>query len=133
MNPQYPKIAQRADHRCEYCRAPESIFNFPFEVEHILPISKGGTNDSENLALACRSCNLRKSNFTTGTDPTSETEVRLLNPRHDDWSEHLEADLDTGEITGKTDVGRGTVQRLKMNGAPQVQARKLWIQLKLFP
>ncbi|MEM6503719.1 MAG: HNH endonuclease signature motif containing protein [Cyanobacteria bacterium P01_C01_bin.89] len=133
MNPQYPKVAKRADHRCEYCRAPESIFNFPFEVEHVIPISKGGTNNSENLALSCRSCNLRKSNFTTAIDPQSGTEVRLFNPRNDQWSEHMEANLDLGIITGKTDIGRGAVQRLKMNGEPQVQARKLWTQLNLFP
>ena len=37
MNPQYAEVARRAGHRCEYCHAPEVIFNFPFEVEHILP------------------------------------------------------------------------------------------------
>ncbi|MGD1938070.1 MAG: HNH endonuclease [Cyanophyceae cyanobacterium] len=99
----------------------------------MIPISKGCTNNSENLALSCRSCNLRKSNFTTAIDPQSGTEVRLFNPRNDQWSEHMEANLDLGIITGKTDIGRGAVQRLKMNGEPQVQARKLWTQLNLFP
>ena len=37
MNPNYPFVAERACHRCEYCHAPEAIFNFPFEVEHIVP------------------------------------------------------------------------------------------------
>ena len=31
MNPHYPLVAERAGHRCEYCHAPEVIFNFPFE------------------------------------------------------------------------------------------------------
>ena len=39
MNPRYAPVAERAGHRCEYCRAPEAIFNFPFEVEHIVPTS----------------------------------------------------------------------------------------------
>jgi hypothetical protein len=60
MNPYYSAIAERANHRCEYCHAPELVFNFPFEVEHITPLSQQGTNDESNLALACRSCNLRK-------------------------------------------------------------------------
>jgi 5-methylcytosine-specific restriction endonuclease McrA len=60
MNRYYAAIAGRANHRCEYCQAPQLIFNFPFEVEHIIPLSRQGENDEANLALACRSCNLRK-------------------------------------------------------------------------
>ena len=36
MNRFYSEVAERAGHRCEYCRAPEVVFNFPFEVEHII-------------------------------------------------------------------------------------------------
>ncbi|MDD1414047.1 hypothetical protein MEN41_05055 [Dolichospermum sp. ST_con] len=39
MNPFYHLVADRAFHRCEYCHAPELVFNFPFEVEHIIPIA----------------------------------------------------------------------------------------------
>jgi hypothetical protein len=52
MNPHYSRAAERAGHRCEYCQAPEAIFNFPFEVEHILPPGRGGTDDESNLALS---------------------------------------------------------------------------------
>lgn len=31
MNPFYTLVADRAAHRCEYCHAPELVFNFPFE------------------------------------------------------------------------------------------------------
>jgi hypothetical protein len=34
MNPLYARVAARAGDRCEYCHAPEAVFNFPFEVEH---------------------------------------------------------------------------------------------------
>ena len=40
MNPFYTQVADRAEHRCEYCRAPELAFNFPFEVEHLIPKSR---------------------------------------------------------------------------------------------
>jgi len=45
VNPYYRAIAQRANHRCEYCKAPEVVFNFPFEVEHIIPLSQKDSND----------------------------------------------------------------------------------------
>ncbi|PSB09574.1 hypothetical protein C7B61_03980 [filamentous cyanobacterium CCP1] len=49
-------MAQRVNYRCEYCQAPEAVFNFPFEVEHIVPLSRQGSNDEANLALVCHSC-----------------------------------------------------------------------------
>ena len=57
MNTYYAGVAERAGHRCEYCHAPEAIFNLPFEVEHIVPTSRDGPDDESNQALACRACN----------------------------------------------------------------------------
>ena len=48
MNPRYAQVALRAGHRCESCRAPEVVFNFPFEVEHIIPVSRGGLDTEFN-------------------------------------------------------------------------------------
>jgi len=39
---------------CVYCGEPAT------EIDHILPISRGGNNIKENLAPACRSCNASK-------------------------------------------------------------------------
>lgn len=133
MNPRYSLIAQRANHRCEYCHAPEVVFNLPFEIEHIFPVSLGGTDETDNLALACRSCNLRKSSFVNGVDPQIQSSVRLFHPREDRWDEHFEADSKNGEIRGITPVGRATVARLQMNGPAQMAARTQWMQLGLFP
>ena len=101
MNPSYKRIADRAAHRCEYCAAPEIAFNFPFEVEHFIPKSKQGSDDDENLALACRSCNLHKANRISGIDRDTQVETRFFNPRTDQWHEHFQPTL-TGEIGGKT-------------------------------
>ena len=83
MNPNYPVVAERAGHRCEYCHAPEAVFNIPFEVEHITPLTKDGSDEASNWALACRSCNLNKSNHTDGFDPVTQKRVRLFHPRQD--------------------------------------------------
>ncbi|NJO51442.1 MAG: HNH endonuclease [Leptolyngbyaceae cyanobacterium RM2_2_4] len=126
-------IAERVNHRCEYCQAPEVVFNFPFEVEHIIPVSRQGADDEANLALACRSCNLRKGTRVGGTIPNSNAEVRFFHPREDRWSEHFQIDAESGSVTGITSVGVVTVKYLEMNSPAQVIARRLWIQLGLFP
>src|SRR5438105_11434581 len=126
MNPHYGFVAKRAAHRCEYCRAPEVLSNFPFEVEHIVPGSRRGSDDESNQALACRSCNLRKSNHTTGHDDIGQVEVPLFNPRQDSWEEHFEVDRVNYSLEGRTPTGRATVARLEMNSPAQIGARKQW-------
>ena len=44
--------------KCAYCGGE----NVPLEIEHIVPKSKGGSNRISNLAIACHSCNQKKSN-----------------------------------------------------------------------
>lgn len=39
---------------CAYCGAPADT------VDHIVPLSRGGTDDPSNLRSACRACNTRK-------------------------------------------------------------------------
>ncbi|WP_414579379.1 HNH endonuclease [Anabaena sp. CCY 9402-a] len=133
MNPYYSLVADQANHRCEYCHAPELIFNLAFEVEHIIPLSRQGTDADSNLALACRSCNLRKGTRISGNDPESNIEVSLFHPRQDKWSNHFLADIESGNIQGKTSIGRVTVDALEINSQPQIMARQLWIRLGIFP
>lgn len=44
---------------CAYCLAP--LFGSG-ELDHVVPITKGGTHVRTNLVLACTPCNRRKSN-----------------------------------------------------------------------
>lgn len=125
MNPNYPIVAQRARHQCEYCHAPEVIFNVAFEVEHIIPISKGGLDELQNLALACR-CNLRKLDYLDGFDLVDRQQIRLFNPRTDIWYEHFTVQPEAPFLLeGKTSIGRATVERLQMNAFLQLRARGL--------
>jgi hypothetical protein len=133
VNPHYPLVAERAQYRCEYCRAPEIVFNFPFEVEPILPRARGGADDPENLALACRACNLFKSDFETGEDEQSRSAVTLYHPRRGLWEQHFRVDAETARITGITPMARATVSRLRMNRPRQIAARRRWLLLGLFP
>lgn len=51
------KIRQKLGDKCRYCGAPLSGGG---EVDHIVPVSRGGVNSADNLTLACRSCNRDK-------------------------------------------------------------------------
>ena len=48
------KAVLNAEPRCRLCGAPAT------EVDHILPVSRGGTDDRSNLRAVCRTCNLRR-------------------------------------------------------------------------
>jgi hypothetical protein len=133
MNPNYSEVARRAGHRCEYCRAPEAVFNFPFEVEHVIPASRGGADDRGNLCLACRACNLRKSDRLVYRDELTQGEVALFHPREQRWEDHFVVDHNWGEIQGTTPTGRATVSCLDLNHPFQLTARQIWIRLGLFP
>ena len=133
MNAHYPAVAERAAYRCEYCHAPENVFNFPFEVEHIFPQVRGGSDALDNLALSCHACNLFKSDSETGLDEENQAEVGLFHPRRDAWELHFTVDAEGAEILGFTSIGRATIERLRMNRPRQISARRRWIQLGLFP
>lgn len=51
------KVRQRvlSRGRCGECDSPENL-----EVDHIVPVSRGGTNEESNLQPLCRSCNSTK-------------------------------------------------------------------------
>jgi len=133
MNRRYPSVASLADHRCEYCRAPEAAFNFHMEVEHIIPLSRGGADSKDNLALACQSCNLHKSDHLTAWDEVTQSFANLFHPRQQNWEDHFRVDIEAGLIRGLTPVGRATIECLRINSAAQIRARLQWMRLELFP
>lgn len=133
MNRFYLQVAERAEKLCEYCRAPEFASNFPFEVEHIIPRSQKGKTKLENLALACRSCNIFKSDHLNGVDEKGFETVRLFNPRTDIWHEHFYVNLENFMVLGLSEIGKGTINRLRLNNRLQIRARKQWQRLGLFP
>jgi ATP adenylyltransferase len=51
----------KRDKICQLCGNTKD--DAPLEVDHIVPRSKGGTNDPKNLQTLCRPCNQGKSNL----------------------------------------------------------------------
>jgi 5-methylcytosine-specific restriction endonuclease McrA len=46
-----------ASHLCAYCRTKVGQV---YDIDHIVPLARRGTNDSRNLQVLCPTCNRRK-------------------------------------------------------------------------
>jgi hypothetical protein len=57
---QRERIFERDGNKCVYCGEAGDL-----HLDHIIPVSKGGTSDDENLQVLCSSCNLKKGNSNT--------------------------------------------------------------------
>ena len=51
------EILKRDGDVCRYCESTTG----PFHIDHVIPVSKGGSNHDDNLCVACAPCNLKKS------------------------------------------------------------------------
>jgi 5-methylcytosine-specific restriction endonuclease McrA len=132
-------IRERAEYRCEYCHSPERLSANRFTADHIIPRSLGGSDDLDNLALACRRCNERRYNFVAGVDPLTREIVPLFNPRRQQWQEHF-VWLERGvTIEGTTPIGRATCIRLDLNDTRYPEddsireTRRVWLTTGLHP
>ncbi len=122
------QVRQRAGNRCEYCRLRQQHDDsHSFHVEHINPRKHGGTDDLDNLALACHQCNLHKGTNLTGRDPDTNEIIRLFDPRRDRWSEHFRHA--GNRIVGLTAVGRTSSWVLQMNSDDRVELRSVLLEL----
>jgi hypothetical protein len=122
------RVREAAQHRCGYCLSPQHLVMARLEIEHLVPISKGGSSEESNLWLACPICNSYKSDKTEAIDPMTNDVVLLFNPRAQRWSEHfrwIEAGL---RLEGLTAIGRATITALHLNDDPDVlTVRSYWI------
>jgi hypothetical protein len=98
------------------------------EVEHIIPITRGGTSEESNLWLSCPLCNRYKADRTSARDSESGAEVPLFNPRLERWSDHFRWTPDGLRILGLTPKGRATVAALHLDDDPDaIVVRSYWV------
>ena len=94
------EVFKRDKFTCQYCgaSAPDSIL----EIDHIKPVSKGGTNDILNLVTACRSCNRGKTNRELSDNSAVKVQKQQLDDIQErreqlkmmlEWREELDSEL----------------------------------------
>src|ERR1044072_6830831 len=115
-------VRERAHNLCEYCHLHQDDSPWAaLHVEHIVPKVHGGTDEFDNLALACIDCNLHKGTNLTGIDPQTSQITELFHPRWQSWGDHFE--LQGVHVVGKTAIGRTTIRVLNMNSDDQIALR----------
>jgi hypothetical protein len=125
-------VSRRANHRCEYCRAPENVTGYAFHIEHVRSRAQGGEDNIDNYALSCMPCNRAKWHHLTGEDLQTGKQELLFDPRKHQWDEHFRVEKRI-YVRGKTAIGRATENRLQMNQPRQLEARRLWLELDVYP
>jgi hypothetical protein len=103
---QFEKVRERDGHACVYCGNTKYL-----TLDHLVPLSRGGSNDEENLVTACRPCNSKKRDRTP-----EEAGMPLLASAAGRWSAYRKSAGETrtnadehGETrTNNTGTGTGT-------------------------
>lgn len=73
----------RDKHLCLYCG--NTFARLALTRDHVMPLSRGGRDEWENVVTACSHCNLKKSNRT----PQQANMPLLAVPFRPSWVEHL--------------------------------------------
>ena len=92
-------VRARSGDRSEYCLRRQEQTELSHHVEPIIAKQHGGSDDPENLALACNRCNVCKCPNLTGIDVETSALVPLFHPRRDTWTDHFES-RDLGSWAG---------------------------------
>src|SRR2546422_10615617 len=101
------------------------------KIDHIVSRKPGGPSGADNLAYACILCNRQKGTDVASVDPRTGEVIRLFHPRRDRWADHFR--LNGKFIEPRTDVGRATVQLLRLNTAERTAERRLLQMLGSYP
>jgi hypothetical protein len=126
-------IKQRANNCCEYCKSQAKFSSDSFSIEHIIPRSKGGTSDLDNLAVACQGCNNFKYSHTQAIDPITGELAQLYHPRQQDWQDHFTWSRNLTQMLGLTPIGRATIERLRLNREGVVNLRQALASIDQHP
>ena len=122
-------VAARASYCCEYCKSPVKFCGDLPTIDHIVPVTRGGLNDLNNLAYSCHSCNSFKRDYIKLTDEATGDTVPIFHPRLDSWIDHFMWSEDFLKILPRTVTGKLMIDLLKLNRSGVVNLRSALIAL----
>jgi hypothetical protein len=111
-------VRQQYNFACGYCGVNEIDAGSELEIDHFQPISRGGSDDLENLIYACSACNRNKATY--WPSPDVPTHLSLLHPLLDNLDVHIKL-LPDGHLAGLTPRGWFHLEWLHLN-RPQLVA-----------
>ena len=113
------QVRQRDGFACAYCGVLETQVGSELTIDHFQPRIAGGSDDPDNLLYCCHACNSFKGDL---WNPSGVE--RVLHPRHEDISVHLQEEPD-GRLRPLTPTGEFHTERLQLNRPPLVANRLL--------
>jgi len=111
------EVFKRDGFVCHYCGAkpPQALL----QVDHILPVSKGGTNDFDNLITSCQACNLGKSNtLLNDVKPDMRNAIREMKERESQIEEYRKY---VKKAKRRLDVGVGDIESIFQETFPDLE------------
>ena len=64
------EVLRRDNYTCRYCRSTDN----PLTIDHVTPVSLGGTDDPSNLVAACRDCNAGKASSSPDAEHVAQVD-----------------------------------------------------------
>jgi hypothetical protein len=124
------EVFKRDSFTCQYCgkKAPEVVLH----VDHVHPVSKGGTSDILNLVTSCDGCNLGKSNGSLDDSSVVRkkmNQAKILQEKLEqiemiaDWQRGL-ADIDQVALSQASEYYSRLVPGWHLNATGQSALRK---------
>lgn len=120
-------ITLAAGARCGYCLSHQDNLPITLEIEHIVPLARGGATEEGNIWLACNRCNDFKGTQVQARDPVTGVLQPLFHPRRQRWRDHFQWDSEGVAILGLTPIGRATIEALQLNHPQSVAVRRRWV------
>lgn len=70
------EVLKRDAHTCQYCgeKAPDVTLH----IDHVIPVSLGGTDDPGNLVAACKDCNLGKASSSPDAEAVAAVQADAI-------------------------------------------------------